>query len=58
MSSDKKKAREILDKVVERNCLFGSVDEKVAVFVIDISGSMDYTFKTELGTTSRLNYVK
>lgn len=58
-SSDKKTARAILDGIPPRNPLFGNVTENVATFVIDISGSMDYTFKTDEGKTmTRLNFVK
>lgn len=49
MSSDKQEARNILKNVVSRDCIFGTVTENVATFVIDISGSMDYTFKTNDG---------
>lgn len=45
-SSDKTDARNILKDIASRDCIFGTVTEKVATFIIDVSGSMDYNFKT------------
>lgn len=61
-SSDKKKAREILDNIKPRvvpDPLYGEIGENVLTFIIDLSGSMDYTFKNKEGKTeSRLTAVK
>lgn len=50
MSSDKAKATEILKNIASRDCVFGTITEKVATFIIDISPSMEYTFTTDDGT--------
>ncbi len=54
-SSDKEKAAEILKSVKAaippRSPLFGTVRALNAVFVLDISGSMDTSFKTSGGET-------
>lgn len=61
-SSDKKDAREILDNVKPRpvpNPIYGEIGENVLTFIIDLSGSMDYTFKNKNGVTeTRLTAVK
>lgn len=58
-SADKSKAQAILADIKSRNCIFGTVTEKSLAFVIDISPSMQYTFKTSDGATStRLAFVK
>ncbi|KAL4480291.1 hypothetical protein ABPG74_020807 [Tetrahymena malaccensis] len=57
-SSDKSDAQAILNAISARNCIYGTITEKVAAFVIDISGSMDYTFKANGETISRLAFVK
>ncbi|KRX06444.1 hypothetical protein PPERSA_05057 [Pseudocohnilembus persalinus] len=61
-SSDKKRAREILDNIKPRvvpDPLYGEIGENVLTFIIDLSGSMDYTFKNKEGKTeSRLTAVK
>lgn len=57
-SSDQASAKTILDAVAPRNCIYGTISETVAAFVIDVSGSMDYTFNAGGSTISRLSYVK
>lgn len=57
-SSDKEEAAKVLSGVSARNCIYGTITEKVAAFIIDISGSMDYTFKANGETISRLKFVK
>ncbi|KAL4480290.1 hypothetical protein ABPG74_020806 [Tetrahymena malaccensis] len=57
-SSDQSDATAILNAVSPRNCIYGTITEKVAAFIIDVSGSMDYTFKANGETISRLSYVK
>lgn len=48
-SSDKLVAQQILQNAKQRNCIYGTITENVAIFVIDASGSMWYTFKTSDG---------
>jgi len=58
-SSDKEKASRILEEVVPRSALYGSVDSRRAVFVIDTSGSMDARFRTNQGRSmTRLDFVR
>jgi Mg-chelatase subunit ChlD len=59
MSSDKARAKEILANIVSRNCVFGTVTEAVAIFLIDLSGSMDTKFidPTTGNTSTRLQFV-
>lgn len=57
-SSDKNDATEVLNGISARNCIYGTITEKVAAFVIDVSLSMDYTFKANGETISRLQFVK
>ncbi|KAL4506047.1 hypothetical protein ABPG72_013808 [Tetrahymena utriculariae] len=56
--SNKSDALKILNAISPRNCIYGTITEKVAAFVIDISGSMEYTFKANGETISRLAFVK
>lgn len=59
MSSDKAKAKKILDNGRLRNCIFGTVDENVATFIIDVSPSMEAIFVSSDGKTyNRLEFVK
>jgi len=52
-------ARLILKDIKSRNCLFGTVSEKVLSFVIDASGSMDQVVTFPNGAKgSRMDYVK
>lgn len=61
-SSDKKAAREILDNIKPRpkpDPIYGEIGENVLTFILDLSGSMDYTFKNKDGVTeTRLVAVK
>jgi len=58
-SSDRNEARKILNDTVSRNCVFGTVEDKVAIFLIDLSGSMDTDFVTPAGKKyTRLEFVK
>jgi len=57
-SSDVASAKAFLDTISPRNCIYGTVSEAVAAFVIDISGSMDQTFMANGASISRLTYVK
>lgn len=58
-TKDKEKAREILERARKRNFIYGTVTERVATFLIDVSGSMGQKFKGENGVTyTRLEYVK
>lgn len=57
MSGDKDKARKILDGLVSRSCVFGSVVEPRVQFIIDVSGSMAETFTSGNKTVTRLSYV-
>jgi hypothetical protein len=59
MSADKTKARRILNDVRPRSYLFGTVNSQQAVFVVDVSGSMEARFTTSQGRTlSRLDFVR
>ncbi|KAL4506043.1 hypothetical protein ABPG72_013804 [Tetrahymena utriculariae] len=57
-SSDKNEALAILNDISPRNCIYGTVTAKIAIFVIDISGSMDYKFKVNGESISRLQFVQ
>lgn len=41
-----------------RGCVFGTVTDKSATFVIDISGSMSTSFNLDGKVYNRLSYVK
>jgi hypothetical protein len=59
MSGDKAKARAILDGIRPRSFLFGTVNSQSAVFVMDVSGSMQASFRTNQGRTlTRLDFVR
>jgi len=59
MSSDKQKARAILDDIRPRSHLFGTVGARSAVFVVDVSGSMSAKVRTNQGTQlTRLEFVQ
>lgn len=59
MSSDKAKARAILDDIRPRSHLFGTVGAGSAVFVVDASGSMGAKVRTNQGTSlTRLEFVQ
>lgn len=59
MSGDKAKARAVLDGIRPRSFLFGTVNSQSAVFVVDVSGSMEASFRTNQGRTlSRLDFVR
>jgi Mg-chelatase subunit ChlD len=58
-SSDKTEAARILEDVTPRSFLFGTVHSQRAVFVVDTSGSMEATFRTNQGRSmSRLDFVR
>ncbi|EAR93541.2 Von willebrand factor type A (vWA) domain was originally protein (macronuclear) [Tetrahymena thermophila SB210] len=57
-SSDKNEALMILNGISPRNCIYGTITAKVAVFVIDTSGSMDFKFKVNGESISRIQFVK
>jgi len=58
ISSDKEKARKILESVVGRSPLYGSVCCQEVLFVVDTSGSMDARFTTNQGESlTRLQFV-
>lgn len=58
-SSDKTEAARILEDVTPRSFLFGTVHSQRAVFVVDTSGSMEATFRTNQGKSmSRLDFVR
>jgi len=57
-SSDISAAKAFLDTISPRNCIYGTVSEAVAAFVIDVSGSMDQTFLANGAAITRLSYVK
>jgi hypothetical protein len=57
-SSDKEKARQMLSDVRNRNCIFGTIKEKVAIFIIDQSGSMEAAFTFNGKRYTRLSLVK
>lgn len=46
---DKQKARYIIENAEKRNCIYGKITEKVATFLIDVSPSMEYTFRLPNG---------
>ena len=58
-SSDKSAARAMLEGVRPRSFLFGTVHSAEAVFVIDVSGSMEASFRTNQGRSwTRLDFVR
>jgi hypothetical protein len=57
MSADKDAAKKILDGLVPRSCVFGTVTEPRVQFLIDVSGSMNEKFQNENKTVTRLSYV-
>ncbi|MFT6818497.1 MAG: Mg-chelatase subunit ChlD [Myxococcota bacterium] len=58
-SADKTEAARILEGVTPRSFLFGTVHSQRAVFVVDTSGSMEATFRTNQGRSmSRLDFVR
>ncbi len=58
-SADKTEAARILEEVTPRSFLFGTVHSQRAVFVVDTSGSMEATFRTNQGKSmSRLDFVR
>lgn len=58
-SADKQEAARILEDVTPRSFLFGTVHSQKAVFVVDVSGSMEATFRTNQGRSlSRLDFVR
>ena len=59
MSDHKAQARAILDGIRPRSFLFGTVNTQSAVFVVDVSGSMQASFRTNQGRTlTRLDFVR
>lgn len=56
-SKDKLKAYEILKDIKPRSTIYGLVKENPAMFVIDVSGSMDAKFSADGKTFSRLEFV-
>jgi len=56
--ADKEQAQKILDEVKGRNCFFGSVNEKVLTFIVDVSGSMETKFVHNGTTYTRFGLVK
>jgi len=57
-SSDKEKARKILESVKPRSFIYGQVKAKRVIFVIDTSGSMEAVFTTNTGQRyNRLEFV-
>ncbi len=57
-SSDKEKARKILESVKARSHIYGTVRCRKVVFVVDVSGSMAATFSTNRDKgLSRLKFV-
>jgi len=58
-SGDKAEAARILADVRPRSFLYGTVNSQRVVFVVDVSGSMQATFRTNQGRTlSRLDFVR
>lgn len=58
-ANDKAEAKSILVNAKTRNCLYGTISEKVAIFIVDVSGSMGTTFSAPDGKKyTRLEYVK